>query len=235
MLVKGLPLACSGLIYAAVPSMTPICVMAALVIVGDCDTTVAPGLESSAFGSQAKATLGLVVRMPLPASSSLRPASTLARNTGRSIASSTVASGGISRSASMIRSRVICSDTIGFYAMSPTLAAESRLNETNVGGCRHHRAKSGHTWQRETTYRRRRETQEPQRNVRSQRPTLAGPKSARIESTVFRVRAATTIVARFSKRPLPVVDSAGYEGEQDTVSEASPRSGSEGSLTADRA
>jgi hypothetical protein len=61
--------------------------------------------------------------MPLPASSSLRPASILARNTRRSIASSTVASGGISRSASMIRSRVSGSDMIGFYAMPPTSAA----------------------------------------------------------------------------------------------------------------
>jgi len=39
--------------------------MAGLAIVGDCDTTVAPGLESSAFGSQAKATLGLAVRNAL--------------------------------------------------------------------------------------------------------------------------------------------------------------------------
>ena len=32
--------------------------------------------------------------------------------------------------------------------------------------------------------------------------------------------AATTIVARFSKTPLPVVDSGGYEGEHNTVGEA---------------
>src|SRR5271166_185552 len=43
--------------------------------------------------------------MPLPASSSLRPASIFARKTRRSMASSTVASGGKSRSASKIRSR----------------------------------------------------------------------------------------------------------------------------------
>jgi hypothetical protein len=66
--------------------------------------------------------------MPLPASSSLRPASILARNTRRSIASSTVASGGISRRASIIPSRVSCSDMIGFYAMSPTLAARHGLS-----------------------------------------------------------------------------------------------------------
>jgi hypothetical protein len=34
--------------------------------------------------------------------------------------------------------------------------------------------------------------------------------------------AATTIVARFSKTPLPVVDSVGVEAEQNAVGEAMP-------------
>ena len=33
----GLPRACSGLMYAAVPRIIPACVIAGLVIVGDCD------------------------------------------------------------------------------------------------------------------------------------------------------------------------------------------------------
>jgi len=45
--------------------------------------------------------------IPLPSSSSARPASILARNTSRSMASSKVASGGKSWSASRIRSRVV--------------------------------------------------------------------------------------------------------------------------------
>ena len=38
-LSAGRPLACSGLMYAAVPRMTPIRVIAGLVIVGDCETS----------------------------------------------------------------------------------------------------------------------------------------------------------------------------------------------------
>ena len=35
---RGVPAACSGLMYAAVPRMIPACVIASVVIVGDCDT-----------------------------------------------------------------------------------------------------------------------------------------------------------------------------------------------------
>ena len=41
-LSAGLPRACSGLMYAAVPRMTPICVSAGLVIVGDSVTLATP-------------------------------------------------------------------------------------------------------------------------------------------------------------------------------------------------
>ena len=47
-LPAGLPFACSGLMYAAVPRMTPICVIAGVVIVGE---LVTPGLNADAGSS----------------------------------------------------------------------------------------------------------------------------------------------------------------------------------------
>src|SRR5687768_13647744 len=45
-LSTGFPLACSGLMYAAVPRMTPIPVIAGLVIVGDCVRCASPVLPT---------------------------------------------------------------------------------------------------------------------------------------------------------------------------------------------
>ena len=49
-LSAGLPRACSGLMYAAVPRMTPNCVSAGLVIVGDCVTLAVDMLTRHGFG-----------------------------------------------------------------------------------------------------------------------------------------------------------------------------------------
>src|SRR5262245_17729359 len=53
------PRTCSGLIYAAVPRMTPILVMAGLVIVGNCDKWAATEPGSRAFANPKSSTFTL--------------------------------------------------------------------------------------------------------------------------------------------------------------------------------
>ncbi len=56
-LSTGLPFACSGLIYAAVPRMKPACVIAGVVIVGDNERLLLPiGAVSIAFANPKSST-----------------------------------------------------------------------------------------------------------------------------------------------------------------------------------